>query len=67
MARILRGVGSNQRPLGAETELGHAREAEAAGRVAEAIRFTRRALAMAPQDREIAWQLARLAFIDPVP
>ena len=66
MARILRGVGSNQRPLGAETELGHARVAEAAGRVAEAIRFTRRALAMAPQDREIAGQLARLAFIHPV-
>jgi len=65
MARILRGVGSNQRPLGAETELGHAREAEAAGRVAEAIRFTRRALAMAPQDREIAGQLARLAFLHP--
>jgi hypothetical protein len=64
-ARVLRGVGSSERPSAAETELGLAREAEAAGRVAEAIQFMRRALAMAPQDREIAGELARLAFIQP--
>jgi hypothetical protein len=67
MARLLHGVSSNERPPGAAREFGRAREAEAAGRVAEAIKFMRSALAMAPQDREIAGELARLAFIHPTP
>jgi hypothetical protein len=66
MARMLRGVASSQRPPRAETMFLEARGAEAAGRVAEAIALLRRALALAPHDREISAVLARLAFRDPV-
>ncbi len=66
MARLLRGVGSSQRPPEAEAALVEARSAEAAGRVADAIKLLRQALALAPQDREISGVLARLAFRNPV-
>jgi hypothetical protein len=65
-ARLLRGVSSSLRSPEAEAVLADARAAEAAGHVAEAIQLLRRSLALAPQDREIATALGRLAFQRPM-
>ena len=61
-AQLLRGVESSRRSPEAEAVFARARAAADAGRAAEAVQLLREALALAPQDRDIAAMFARVAF-----